>query len=103
MAVENSITEVAETSLEFKQKVVTMRKSVIQYEAREIPEYWLIAPEQSVVMVLTLKDGSQERANLELGTGSKLKIMNIIEFCPKSVCLLADLQYFYCFPYYYYI
>lgn len=58
MAIENSITEVAETSLEFEQKVVTMRKSVIQYESREIPEYCLITPEQSVVMVLTLKDGS---------------------------------------------
>lgn len=69
MAIENSITEVAETSLEFEQKVVTMRKSVIQYESREIPEYWLIAPEQSVLMVLTLKDSSQERANLDLATG----------------------------------
>lgn len=35
-----------------------MRKSVIQYESREIPNYWLIVPEQSVVMLLTLKDGS---------------------------------------------
>ena len=69
MAIENSITEVAETSLEFEQKVVTMRKSVIQYESREIPEYWLTAPEQSVLMVLTLKDSSQERANLDLATG----------------------------------
>ena len=33
-----------------------------QYEAREIPEYWLIDSEQQVVMVLTLKDGSYQEA-----------------------------------------
>lgn len=63
MAIENSITEVAETSLEFEQQVITMRKSVIQYEAREILEYWLIEhPERQVVLILTLKDGSYQEA-----------------------------------------
>ncbi|MEM7066770.1 MAG: Uma2 family endonuclease [Cyanobacteria bacterium P01_B01_bin.77] len=33
-----------------------------QYEAREIPEYLLLDPEQQVVMVLTLKDGSYQEA-----------------------------------------
>ena len=41
-----------------------MRKSVIQHESRESPEYWLIEhPEQQVVLVLTLKDGSYQEAS----------------------------------------
>jgi len=33
-----------------------------QYEARHIPEYWLLDPEQHIVMVLTLMDGVYQDA-----------------------------------------
>lgn len=33
-----------------------------QYQAREIPEYWLIDPNQPAVIVLTLRDGTYQEA-----------------------------------------
>lgn len=33
-----------------------------QYQAREIPEYWLLDPNQQLVMVLTLRDGLYQEA-----------------------------------------
>ena len=32
----------------------------LQYQARGIPEYWLIDPQQQIVMVLTLRQAYQE-------------------------------------------
>lgn len=34
-----------------------------QYQAREIPEYWLVDPGQQIVLVLTLSDGGYEEAS----------------------------------------
>jgi Uma2 family endonuclease len=36
-----------------------------QYQARKVPEYWLIDPNQQTVMVLTLRDGRYEVATFK--------------------------------------